>query len=180
MNKTTMNKDIMAIKRNMIRETGTAQYLCDDELFSILSIQKKGTKTLKEISGMSYPALSQEGYTDSEVTKILSFVELARRLESRRDEPKPKNGRMTRATHDWNEPGEDTETIQHGGSEFGGYYLGAGYISYSGSLDSGIKKNQLHDTGEVKNGRVWVFKDDFWGAGRGVDYTVQFRVFEVV
>lgn len=91
-----------------------------------------------------------------------------------------KDGRMTRTTYDWNETGEDTETIQHGGSEFGGYYLGAGYISYSGSLDSGFKKNQLRDTGEVKNGRVWVFKDDFWGAGRGVDYTVQFRVFEVV
>jgi hypothetical protein len=90
------------------------------------------------------------------------------------------NGRLTRVTHDWNEPGETSETIQHGGSEYGQYYLGNGYISYSGGLDSGIKKNQLKPTGEMKQGKVWFFNNDFAGAGRGIDFMVSFRVFEVI
>lgn len=90
------------------------------------------------------------------------------------------SGRMTRATHDWNDAGEDTEIIQHGGSEFGQFYLGDGYISYSGGLDTGIKKNQIRDTGEVKKGKVWFFRNDYATAGNGIDYMVDFRVFEVI
>ena len=84
------NKDNMDAKKGMIRETGNAAYLCDDELFALLSIEKKGTKNLKELSGMNWRALTVEGYTDKEALKIVSFIELARRLESWKDDPKPK------------------------------------------------------------------------------------------
>ena len=88
------------------------------------------------------------------------------------------NGRITRATHDWNEPGKDTDTIQHGGSEHGQHYLGKGYLSYSGGLDTGIKKCQLKPTGEIKQGKVWFFIDDNHIAHNGIEYMVDFRVFE--
>jgi hypothetical protein len=90
------------------------------------------------------------------------------------------SGRMTRATHDWNEPGETCETIQHGGSEYGEYYLGNGYLSYSGGLDTGIKKNTLKNTGETKSGKVWFFINDYHTADNGIEYMVQFRIFKVM
>ena len=89
------------------------------------------------------------------------------------------DGRMTRATHDWNDDGETCETIQHGGNENSSYYLGDGYLSYSGGLDSGIKKCWLRETAEKKDGCVWIFDHGFAGAGRGVGFVVEFRVFEV-
>ena len=90
------------------------------------------------------------------------------------------DGRMSRATHDWNQDGEMSETIQHGGGEFGQFYLGSGYISYSGGLDTGIKKNQLRQTEEMKPGKVWFFKDDYHTAHNGIEFMVDFRVYEVV
>ena len=89
------------------------------------------------------------------------------------------DGRRSRATHDWNQDGEMSETIQHGGGEFGQFYLGSGYISYSGGLDTGIKKNQLRDTGETKQGKIWFFIDDWYTAHNGIEYMVDFRVYEV-
>jgi len=85
-----MNTETTNIKKQQIRETGSACYLCDDELFSLLSIEKKGTKNLKELSGMSWKQLTIEGYTDSEAFKIVSFMELASRLERWTDEQIPK------------------------------------------------------------------------------------------
>ncbi len=90
------------------------------------------------------------------------------------------NGHMTRATYDWNNLEETTDIMQHGGSEYGQYYLGNGYLSYSGSLDTGIKKNQLKQTDEVKFGKVWFFIDDYHTANNSIEYMVPFRVFEVV
>ena len=90
------------------------------------------------------------------------------------------DGRMSRATHEWNQNGEMSEIIQHGGGEHGQYYLGKGYLSYSGGLDTGIKKNQLKQTDEMKLGKVWFFKDDYHTAGNGIEYVVDFRVYEVL
>ena len=85
-------------------------------------------------------------------------------------------GRMTRATYDWG----DDSIMQHGGDMHGQFYLGAGYISYSGGLDTGIKKASLKLTNEIKPGKVWFFKRDYAAAHNGIDYMVNFRVYEVV
>lgn len=84
------------------------------------------------------------------------------------------DGRMTRATYDW------SDTIQNGGGEYGQFYLGDGYISYSGGLGPGVHKDKLVNTGKVKNGKVWFFKNDHWFAGNGIDFIVPFRVFKLV
>jgi len=81
-------------------------------------------------------------------------------------------GLFTRFTHAWD------DTIQTGGGQ-GGFYLGNGYISYSGSLDSGVKYSDIEQTSEVKAGSIWFFDKGISGAGRGVDYTMNFRVFKL-
>ncbi len=84
-------KAIMDLKKNQIREDSNAiLYLADDELFSLLGIEKKGEKSIKQLSGMAWRALINEGYTDGAALKILTFVELSKRLEKGQDEIKPK------------------------------------------------------------------------------------------
>lgn len=85
------------------------------------------------------------------------------------------SGRMTRATHDWG----DNSIMQHGGGEHGRFYLDDGYLSYSGGLDTGIKKADLVRTDEVKSGAVWFFKRNYHTAHNGIDYMVDFGVYEV-
>lgn len=81
------------------------------------------------------------------------------------------DGTMRRASHDWF--GESMQT-----STGGSFYLGKGYVSFSGSLFHGVSPETLTDTGERKDGRVWFFHNDYATAGGGVDAVVSFRVFE--
>ena len=84
--------------------------------------------------------------------------------------------KLTRVTHIWNL--DDKTLVQAGGNQYGQYYLDNGCISYSGGLDPGIDASELKPTDETHDGRIWFFKDNYWGAGRGIDYTMKFRVFK--
>lgn len=81
------------------------------------------------------------------------------------------HGEYVRFTHIWD---EHIQTYYNGS-----FYLGNGYISYSGSLDHGIKKSDILPTTETKEGGVWFFDKDMQRAGGGVDYKITFRVFEI-
>lgn len=84
------------------------------------------------------------------------------------------NGTYQRFTHKWD------ESIQAGASECNvGFYLGDGYISYSGGLNSGAMLNDLKQTDEVKTGAVWFFHENNWVAHNGVEMEMPFRVFEL-
>src|SRR4051812_27516804 len=52
-------------------------------------------------------------------------------------------------------------------SDGGGFYLGPGFVSFSGSLYVPVPMTSLTLTEETASGRVWVFHHDFRGAGRG-------------
>ena len=80
----------------------------------------------------------------------------------------------TRITHIW--PGPDR--IQTGGHENSSYYLG-GSLSYSGGLDGGIAPDDLISTDRTKSGQIWFFDKDISGAGRGVYFTAEMRIFAV-
>lgn len=80
------------------------------------------------------------------------------------------NGVTHRFAHDWGERGLQTTA---GGS----WYLGKGYVSFSGGLDPCIPRDSLTDTGDTREGDVWFFHHDLWGAGRGIDARVTFRVY---
>lgn len=80
-------------------------------------------------------------------------------------------GLYTRFTHEWE------CHIQTGGGS-GSFFLGE-YISYSGSLDSGVKKADIQLTNETRKGQIWFFDKNISGANRGVYYEIDFRVFEL-
>ena len=86
-----MNSENIDMKRQQIREDRQAVgYLCDDELYTLIGIKREGSpKSVKELSGMNWRQLTQEGYTDKDALKLLTFFELARRLDLP-TEPKPK------------------------------------------------------------------------------------------
>lgn len=82
------------------------------------------------------------------------------------------DGTFTRFTHDWG------DHIQTGGGS-NSFYLGNGYCSYSGSLDTGIMKADIVRTKETKKGMIWFFNEGWSGPNRAVHYEVDFRVFDI-
>ena len=83
-------------------------------------------------------------------------------------------GKMDRVTYVW------PESAQTGGGK-GSYYMGeGGYTSYSGGLDPGIPLTKLVLTGEVKKGMIWFFSRDHHTAHNGVDFSIDFRVYNVI
>lgn len=84
------------------------------------------------------------------------------------------SGKMDRVTHVWD------DSAQTGGGQ-GSYYLGErGYVSYSGGLDPGITLAKLVLTEEVKKGMIWFFSRDHHTAHNGVDFMIDFRVYNVI
>lgn len=83
------------------------------------------------------------------------------------------DGAMLRFTHDW---GDDIQTTIKGCGD-ASFYLGNGYCSFSGSLDSAIPKTRIHATDEIKDGSVWFFHHDHAQAHNGVYTTMPFRVY---
>jgi len=86
---------------------------------------------------------------------------------------------VLRLTHDWGDSIQTTVRAKHPCYGDASFYLGDGYASFSGSLDSAIDKTLLRDTGETMPGSFWFFHHDFAGAGRGVHCKMACRVFEV-
>lgn len=76
---------------------------------------------------------------------------------------------IERISHDW---GDGVQT-----SPGGSWYLGDGFASFSGSLNSTIPKARLEDTGETKLGSFWFFKGDYARAHNGVDVMASCRVY---
>jgi len=64
-------------------------------------------------------------------------------------------------------------------SDGGSFYLGEGYISFSGSLEPSIPLEKMEDTGEKKLGQVWFFKNDIKQAENGITLETEFRVYRL-
>lgn len=60
----------------------------------------------------------------------------------------------------------------------GSFYLGDGYCSFSGALDSS-ESFALQVAPETVLASAWIFHHDHPGAGRGVDFLGIFRVWQV-
>jgi hypothetical protein len=83
------------------------------------------------------------------------------------------DGIERRISHVW-DFGDDSSQAQT--SDGGSYYLGDGYVSFSGGLYLGVPLTTLTDTGERKDGAVWFFHHDRWTAHNGIDVSAPFRV----
>ena len=87
------------------------------------------------------------------------------------------NGIMNRVTYIWDV--EPERIIQTGGSDGNhGYFLGKGWISYSGGLDVGVDESKFTPTKETKKGWIWFFNNNYVTAHNGVYYEMNFRIFE--
>lgn len=128
-----------------------------DELYDRISALNPGldAKQLAIAARLAQPCLSQQG------PEVGYFIRL-------------KDGSLTRFTHKW----------EHGlQTEFGGsssFYLGDGYVSHSGGLDSVIANTAIQPTGETLPGVFWFFKDNQRGAGRNINVNLPCPVFQQI
>lgn len=89
------------------------------------------------------------------------------------------DGHEERISHLWEfHPDDEFESFAQT-SEDGSFYLGHGYVSFSGGLNPGVPIASLRLTDETKPGRVWMFHHDHRRAHNGVDFEIVFRVYEV-
>jgi hypothetical protein len=63
-------------------------------------------------------------------------------------------------------------------SDGGSWYLGDGYVSFSGGLHPGVERASLTLTDETQRGSVWIFHHDYATAHNGVNASIPFRVYE--
>jgi hypothetical protein len=85
------------------------------------------------------------------------------------------DGSLHQFTHDWDKYG-----LQTAKAHCGSYFLGDGYVSYSGGLDPTIKRETFRQTEETMLGWVWIFSGDYQRAHNSVKFQIEFRVFEVI
>jgi hypothetical protein len=79
-----------------------------------------------------------------------------------------------RFTHDWD---DSIQTTVKPGYDQSFFFGKGGYMSFSGSLDPAIPKDQLELTSEIREGACWFFSHDHMEAHNGVyGQTVPCRV----
>lgn len=81
------------------------------------------------------------------------------------------DGRMERVSHVWD------AAVQT--SEGGSFYLGHGYVSFSGGLNPSIPAAELRRADEAQDGSCWFFHHDRFTAHNAVHATMPFRVYDV-
>ncbi len=62
-------------------------------------------------------------------------------------------------------------------SDGGSFFLGEGWVSFSGSLYVCVPGDTLTDTGETRKGSVWIAHHNYLCAGSSVTSYEDFRVF---
>jgi hypothetical protein len=79
--------------------------------------------------------------------------------------------KILRVAHDWG------DSVQLSDGRFGAsFYLGDGYLDFSGGLDPSIEKNRFSLTDERREGAVWFFSQNRTGAHNGYHTNATFRV----
>lgn len=86
------------------------------------------------------------------------------------------DGVRRRISHVWDWEDGTTPTYQTS-HEGGGYYLGEGFVAFSGSLYQSVPGDTLTLTNEKREGRVWFFHHGYQQAHNGVDSVCTFRVY---
>lgn len=81
------------------------------------------------------------------------------------------NGVTRRVSYIWF--GERVQT-----SDAGSFYLGNGYVSFSGSLHDGVPRNTLVRTEAKRLGSVWFFRNDYHQANNALNVEIEFRVYK--
>jgi hypothetical protein len=73
------------------------------------------------------------------------------------------------------------DTVQVGGTYGGSYHINSdGYCSYSGGCGGQVKREDLHNTEDYKEGSCWIFSERHVGGGRGVHSVLRFKVWKQI
>jgi hypothetical protein len=80
-----------------------------------------------------------------------------------------------RIAHNWGDSVQPTITKGDSGS----FYLGSGFLEYSGGLGRAIPSLRIIPTEEKRNAKIWFFSGDEARANNGVSFEISFRVFRV-
>lgn len=86
------------------------------------------------------------------------------------------DGTLRRVSHVWTDEQYSPEIIQTSGGGDMSFYLGKGYMSFSGSLHPGLDAALFTPTDELMDGYAWFFHHDMSMAHNGVNVTVPCRV----
>jgi hypothetical protein len=89
------------------------------------------------------------------------------------------DGVVRRVSYIWPDISDDDSHHRPGSiqtTDGGSFYLGDGYVSFSGSLYIGVPFNTLTNTGDTHDGQAWFFHHDHACADNGVYFTTKFRV----
>lgn len=81
------------------------------------------------------------------------------------------DGHLERISHVWDD-GVQT-------SEGGSFYLGSGYVSFSGGLNPAIPMDELQLSSENHSGSCWFFHHDYFTAHNGIRAEIAFRIYDV-
>ena len=84
------------------------------------------------------------------------------------------DGTVTRFTHDW---GDSIQTMSLNFA--GSFYLGYGYVSYSGGLDPSIPKSKIKELDEKRDGSFWLFHHDHHIAHNDISFLAPCRVYKI-
>lgn len=86
------------------------------------------------------------------------------------------NGKRQRISHLWGD-GSEPEWDGAQTSDGGSFYLGEGYVSFSGGLDLKVPFELLTLTDQTRMGSAWIFHHNWHTAHNGIDFKVPFRVY---
>jgi hypothetical protein len=117
---------------------------------------------------------------NKEILKIRQAAFLNRKVIKSGDFIHFPDGEYRRATHVWtdknNQPEGIQTTIKNGADS--SFYMGEGYMSFSGSLDPSIPYSTMTRTNATKEGNAWFFDHDWARANGGVYVKVLCPVWE--
>ena len=85
--------------------------------------------------------------------------------------------RIARVWHDENGNAEHIQPTTGNGNGIS-FYIGEGYMSFSGGLDSGIDAAKFTRTNETMEGRAWFFHHDWAKAHNGIEVVITCPVWE--
>ncbi len=87
------------------------------------------------------------------------------------------DGTIRRIAYIWTEA-KLVQPTDH--EDTGSFYLGLGYLSMSGGLDSGLPMDDFTSTGMHRKGSCWLFHHNIREAHNGVDMELLCRLFQQV
>jgi hypothetical protein len=98
---------------------------------------------------------------------------LARTQPKRGDVIRHSDGKLSRMSHVWDDGVQTTISINSGS-----FYLGDGYMEYSGGLESSIPMDKFTRTNETMPAPAWFFSNGEVKAHNGIDVMVNCPVWE--